>query len=254
MHILLTNDDGIFAPGLASVYKHLTKLGKVTVVAPSQVQSGASHSISLNPLRCEKVDIVGKFTGFSVDGTPADCVNLALNHLENTVGKIDMVVSGVNCGANVGIHVHYSGTVAAAVEAAFSSIPAAALSAAWEEGIDMEAVAEQAFVVLEKLLPLSKNDIININVPRLSTGSPRGIKVVPHSTSGFEEAYAKETDENGDTIYTFNHGKHLDGPKDFVDTSAINNGYITVTALHFDITDYERNSSIAKKLTGENDG
>ncbi|MBN1817720.1 MAG: hypothetical protein JW828_10185, partial [Sedimentisphaerales bacterium] len=116
MHILLTNDDGIFAPGLAAVYQELVKLGQVTVAAPSDVQSAASHRISLEPVGCELVDILGAFSGFSIDGTPADCVKLALNELlDEEQEPVDLVVSGINYGANLGVHVYYSGTVAAAM-------------------------------------------------------------------------------------------------------------------------------------------
>ncbi len=117
MHILLTNDDGIFAPGLAAIYKKLIKLGQVSVVAPAEAKSGASHSITLEPLMCDKVDLTGKFEGYSVSGSPADCVKLGVKELATK--PIDLVVSGMNYGANVGINVYYSGTVAAAMEAAF---------------------------------------------------------------------------------------------------------------------------------------
>ena len=152
MHILLTNDDGIFAPGLAVLYKKLSLIGKVTVAAPAQPKSGASHSISLEPLICDKVDITGKFTGYSVEGSPADCVKLAVMKLiDHDAEPIDLVVSGINCGANVGINVYYSGTVAAAMEAAFYGIPSIALSAALEEDVDFEAACEYGIEVIEKL-------------------------------------------------------------------------------------------------------
>ena len=105
MHILLTNDDGIFAPGLAAIYKRLIQLGQVTVVAPADVQSGAGHSISLRDLTCQSLEIMGKFSGFSVDGSPADCVKLAVNKLISRETPIDLVVSGMNYGANIGFNV-----------------------------------------------------------------------------------------------------------------------------------------------------
>ena len=168
MHILLTNDDGVFAPGLAAVYRHLTKLGDVTVVAPAQPKSGAGHSISLEPLVCEKLDITGKFEAYSVEGSPADCVKVVLNHLvETSFGPVDLVVSGMNHGANVGIHVFYSGTVAAAVEGAFYGVPSIALSAMYEENLDIEAAAEYGFRVIEQLLPLESGDVVNVNIPAM---------------------------------------------------------------------------------------
>ncbi len=114
MKILLTNDDGIFAPGLAAIYKELVKIGDVTVVAPADSQSGASHSVTFfEPLVCNKVDINSQFTGYSVEGSPADCVKLACMQLCKE--PIDLLVAGINNGANAGINVYYSGTVAAAM-------------------------------------------------------------------------------------------------------------------------------------------
>ena len=126
-----------FAPGLAAVYKELVALGDVTVVAPAETKSGAGHSVTFyHPLVCNHVDVNGQFKGYSVFGSPADCVKLALN--EFVKGPVDLVVSGMNSGANVGINVYYSGTVAAAMEAAFYHIPAVALSLAMDEPQDFE--------------------------------------------------------------------------------------------------------------------
>ena len=238
MHILLTNDDGIFAPGLAAIYKKLTTLGKVSVVAPSDAMSGASHSITLNAITCDKMDIAGKFQGYSVSGSPADCVKLAtMNLIEE---PIDLVVSGINCGANVGIYVHYSGTVAAAMEAAFCNIPAVAMSTAYEEGLDIDASAQYCLDTLQKLLPVTPGDVININIPKLSLGIPKGVKVVPHSTRGYDESYVTEQNDKGQTVYYYTGGPHRD--KDAViDTTSLIDGFITVTALHFDMTDIETN-------------
>ncbi|MHC4215251.1 MAG: 5'/3'-nucleotidase SurE, partial [Planctomycetota bacterium] len=131
MRILLTNDDGIFAPGLAAIYNELVKLGDVTVVAPAQSHSGMSHSITFHaPLACSKVDVKGQFSGYRVQGSPADCVKLAAMQIIEE--PIDLVVAGINDGANIGINVYYSGTVAAAMEGQFLSIPSVAMSLAAE--------------------------------------------------------------------------------------------------------------------------
>ena len=246
MHILLTNDDGIFAPGLAALYKKLTDLGEVTVVAPTETQSGASHSISLEPLICDKVDITGKFIGYSVVGSPADCVKLALMELiKPPAPTIDLVVSGMNYGANVGINVCYSGTVAAAMEAAFYSIPSIAVSAAYEESLDFDAAAQHAIEVIKKLLPLKGRNVINVNIPRLSQGRPKGIKVTEQSTRGFEEHYVAHKNEFGQTVYQLTGGDHRDEEK-ITDIIALVDGYITVTALHFDMTDKAGNEKLHK--------
>ena len=237
MHILLTNDDGIFAPGLAALYKRLTQLGKVTVAAPSDVRSGAGHSITLSELTCEYVDIMGKFAGYSVDGSPADCIKLALNELIGPKNKVDLVVSGMNHGANVGINVFYSGTVAGAIEAAFYNLPAIAVSAAMDEPFDPEPAADYAFEAIRQLKELAPGNVVNLNIPQLSKGTPKGLLVVPQSTSGFDESY-NSRDDNGQAVYRLTGGSHRDSHKDYwTDTTALEAGYITATALRKDLTD-----------------
>jgi 5'-nucleotidase len=237
MNILLTNDDGIHAPGIAAAYKELTKLGDVTVVAPADRMSGAGHSITVfEPLVCEKVQIENQFAGYSVGGSPADCVKLAI--MELCPKRPDLVISGINNGANVGINVYYSGTVAAAMEAVFYRIPAIALSCAHEEQMDFETAAKYAAKVINKLPVESLSGVININIPKLSSGKPKGIKVVPQSTMGFEEYFVKKQSETGQTLYQLAGGNHLDTDVPS-DTLALADGFITVTALGFDMTDYK---------------
>ncbi len=248
MHILLTNDDGIFAPGLAAIYKRLAGLGKITVAAPSDVQSGAGHAISLSEIRCKFVNVEGLFEGYSVDGSPADCIKLALNELVSQNDKIDMVVSGMNYGANVGINVFYSGTVAGAIEAAFYNLPAIAVSAAFDEPMDFEAAADHAFAVITQLTDLPAGRVANLNIPRLSERSPRGILVVPQSTHGFDEEYRVRTDGTDQKIYQLTGGSHRD-PQDggWIDTTALSAGYVTLTCLRQELTDSEGNRLLSQK-------
>jgi len=238
MKILLTNDDGIFAPGLAAVYKELVKLGDVTVVAPIDSQSGASHSVTFSkPLVCNKVDIKGQFSGFSVEGSPADCVKLASMQLHD--GPIDLVVAGINNGANVGINVYYSGTVAAAMEGALLRIPAVAMSAATETDVNFDKAARYCVEILRKLFPIDAGDVININIPQLSRGEPRGVRVVPQSSEGFEERYLLQTNEHGQTVFQLT-GSPRRTNNSLSDTAALIEGYIAVTVLAPDITNYEK--------------
>ena len=144
---------------------------------------------------CDKVEIAGQFAGYSVSGSPADCVKLAI--MELCPKKPDLVVSGINHGANIGINVYYSGTVAAAMEAAFFKIPAIALSAAYEEPMDFKSAAKHCVKVMNKLLPVSFPGVVNINIPQLSRGEPKGIKVVPQSTMGFDEHFTKKQSDTG---------------------------------------------------------
>jgi len=238
MRILLTNDDGIFAPGLEAIYKKLVKLGEVTVVAPAESRSGASHSITFKkPLVCSKVDINGHFTGYSIKGSPADCVKLAVMELHKK--PIDLLVAGINNGANAGVNVYYSGTVAAAMEGAFLGIPSFAMSLAAEEIMDFDTAADHCAKILEKLLPAKPGGVININIPYLSRGEPRGIKVVPLSTEGFDEYYIPTKDQQGRTVYQLAGGEHRleENPSD---VNALVEGFIAITALAPAITDHKK--------------
>lgn len=238
MKILLTNDDGIFAPGLAAIYKELTKIGNVTVVAPADSRSGASHSVTFTqPLVCNKVDINGQFTGFSVQGSPADCVKLACMELHE--GPIDLLVAGINCGANVGINVYYSGTVAAAMEGAFLKIPSVAMSLAFEDQMDFEKAAKYCAKVLDKFMPVRSGEVININIPQLSKGEPKGIRVVPQSTEGLYEHYVRQKNEQGQTVFQLAGGTHR-AEELPTDTSSLVEGFITITALAPDMTNHKK--------------
>ena len=238
MQILLTNDDGIFAPGLAAIYKELIKMGDVTVVAPADSQSGAGHSVTFSkPLVCNKVDINGRFTGFSVQGSPADCVKLACMELHES--PIDLLVAGINGGANVGINVYYSGTVAAAMEGAFLKVPAVAMSLASEEQMDFEKAAGYCAKILDKLMPVHAGEVININIPLLSQGEPKGVRVVPQSSKGFDEYYIRQKNEQGQTVFQL-VGKSHAHDENPTDTTSLAEGYITVTALASDMTDQRK--------------
>lgn len=243
MHILLTNDDGIFAPGLAAIYKELVKIGDVTVVAPAGSKSGASHSVTCNgPLVCNKVDINGQFTGYSIQGSPADCVKLACMELckEN---PIDLVISGINNGANAGINIYYSGTVAAAMEGTFLKVPAVATSLVVDEKMDYEKAAEYCVKIIKKLLPIESGYVVNINIPQLSKGKPKGVKVVPQSTGGFHERYITMKNEQGQTVYKLDAGSHRH-ENDSTDSTALADGFITITALAFGMTNHEETARL----------
>jgi 5'-nucleotidase len=241
VQILLANDDGIFAPGLAAIYKELVNMGDVTIVAPDVSRSGASHSITYSrPLMYNRVDINGQFTGYAVQGSPADCVKLAVMQLHE--GPIDLLVAGINNGANAGINVYYSGTVAAAMEGAFLKIPAVAMSLCVEApGVpgDFEKAAEYCVGVLKRLMPLESGDVININIPQLSKGEPKGVRVVPQSSQGFDEYYVPKKNEQGQTVFQLTGIQHLlDGSP--TDTTSLELGFITVTALASDMTNHDR--------------
>ncbi len=266
MNILLTNDDGIFAPGLAAIYKELVKMGDVAVVAPADSRSGTSHSITFHrPIVCNKVDINGQFTGFSVQGSPADCVKLAVMQLYK--GPFDLLVAGINNGSNAGINVYYSGTVAAAMEGALLKIPAVAMSLAAEEQMDFEKAAKYCMKILKKLMPieigstpstsfprrssgqagqassLCSGDVLNINIPHLSKGEPKGVRVVPQSNKGFDEYYIPQTNEQGQTVFQLAaKPNHTD--EEPTDTISLVEGFITITVLAPDMTNHHKTSEL----------
>src|SRR3954464_8267128 len=170
MLILLTNDDGIRAPGLVALYRELVKLGEVQVVAPETVQSATGHGITIDaPLLTDRVTVEGAFTGVAVDGRPADCVKLAV--LKILPRMPDLVVSGMNSGANVGINVLYSGTVAAAIEAAFLGLPSIAVSLMLKNDIETDYArgAKLAIRTIRQVLDagVKGGQMISINLPAL---------------------------------------------------------------------------------------
>src|SRR5262245_8636362 len=201
MLILLTNDDGIQAPGLVAMYRELTKLGDVRVIAPETVQSAAGHGITISaPLLTSKVTVENGFTGIAVDGRPADCVKLAVAQL--LPRPPDLVISGINSGANVGINVVYSGTVAAAIEAAFLGLPSIAVSLLYVNDIPMDytRAAVLSRQTIEKILAagLPAGRVVSVNIPALRVGDqPTGVKVVRQCTRPWVDAYERRTDPRG---------------------------------------------------------
>jgi len=245
MKIVLTNDDGIFAPGLAALYQALLPLGDVTIVAPMGCRSGTSHSLTFaEPVTCEHVKAHGA-SGFGVHGSPADCVKLACMELVN--GPIDLIVSGINRGANVGLNLYYSGTVAAALEGAFMHVPSVAISQALDDTMDFNLCARYGMQALQACLPLKPGDVININVPRFSQGKPRGIKVVPQSTIGFHEYYEAHPAEDPAMVFQLKGGQP-NRDKAPTDTMLLTQGYVTVTPLRSDMTHHERLSEFDSRV------
>lgn len=250
MRILLSNDDGILAPGLASLRSSLSDLGEIIVVAPSTQQSAASHAITFGqPLTVQRVEVLGaeSFVGLSVDGMPADCVRLALRKLLDE--RPDLVVSGINAGANVGMHVFYSGTVAAAAEAAIGGIPAVAFSAKLaDEELDFQRIAGYCRWVLDQLLMvgLGPRDIMNVNIPTLTPDGPKGVRVTPQSIADVEEHYESLGGADGVESYQLRHYRFAAG-SDENDVDWLDDGYITITPLQADRTDRIRLASLSDR-------
>jgi 5'-nucleotidase len=242
MLILLTNDDGINAPGIAAMYRELVHLGDVVVVAPETVQSATGHGITISaPLLTSKVTVENAFTGIAVDGRPADCVKLAINQL--LPKQPDLVVSGLNAGANVGINVIYSGTVAAAIEAAFLGLPAIATSLHLKGNVpdDFAGAARISRQTIESILThgLPGGQVININVPALLPGQqPAGIKTVRQCTRPWMDTYERRQDPRGRDYFWNNSVFTLGETDDDTDVAGLRDHYVTVTPLQFDLTDH----------------
>src|SRR5450631_1441083 len=198
MRILLTNDDGVYAPGLRALRKELQKLGEVTVVAPVGEQSAVGHSITLlTPLIVQEVvDEDQKPMGWAVEGRPADCVKLAL--LELLKDPPDLIVSGLNAGSNAGINVLYSGTVAAAFEGAFFGLTSIAVSLEYTKPkpLDFPQAASLARQTIEQIMAHqpAKGTMFNVNIPSLDRGPVRGIRTVPQNAVPYLETFDRRSD------------------------------------------------------------
>lgn len=242
MHILLTNDDGIYAPGLEALRDALLRLGTVDVIAPAIEQSGVSHSITyLEPLIVNEVFREGKLFGRAVHGSPADCVKLGM--LEYCKTPPDLVVSGINAGSNIGINVLYSGTVAGAIEGAFFGVTAVAVSLAESKQLDYTRAADLATRLIEQLLSqqVDKGSLWNINFPELRPGWPLGVKTMPMGTGQYREIMERRIDPRGRAYFwcgTDPRGGHPKQPD--TDVDAIAEGYATITPLHFNLTHQQR--------------
>jgi len=239
VQILLTNDDGIYAPGLAALEKALARLGDVTVVAPAIEQSGVGHSITfLSPLMAAEVFDGDRRRGWAVEGSPADCVKLA-------VGKFcprrpDLVVSGVNGGLNVGINVLYSGTVAGATEGALFGIPSVAVSLEYDERPNFERAAAVGVNLIEKLLhqpSFREQQLYNINIPVSATEQESQVRVVPMGTSRWPADFEERIDPKGRRYYWAMGTPPVSEGGELTDLEAILQGYVTVTPLRIDRTE-----------------
>ncbi len=242
MNILLTNDDGIHAKGIECLYDAISDLGKVTIVAPDREMSATSHSITMaNPLRIKSIHRNGSHWGTAVTGTPSDAAKLALTSL--LPEKPDLVISGINQGVNTGLAAVYSGTVAAAAEGAFLGIPSLAVSLASKHHQDFQPAAQIARIIAEKLIKadisLRRSTLLNINVPPIPLDEIKGIRLTRQGLGGFRDAYERRLDPRGHEYYWLNGGGFRIEEHDEIDDYVVQQGYVTITPLRFDLTDYQ---------------
>lgn len=247
MRILISNDDGVLAPGIRALAETLREVADIDVVAPDRNRSGASNSLTLTrPITVRQLDN----HYYSVEGTPTDCVHLALTGFLDPVA--DMVVSGINEGANLGDDVLYSGTVAAAMEGRYLGLPAIAVSMVGHNIQNYKTAAIIAKQLVEKLgqNSLPSQTILNVNVPDLPIEEIRGIQVSRLGTRHNSEPLIKELDPRGRTIYWIGPpgGEADAGPG--TDFHAISQNYVSITPLHLDMTNYKIFDHLSSWLDG----
>jgi 5'-nucleotidase len=252
MRILLTNDDGIQAVGLRAMHKALVAAGHtVHVVAPVTEQSAVGHAITLSaPLRVKEFRDEG-FFGLGVTGTPADCVKLALSTLVKD--RPDMVVSGINAGANVGVDLLYSGTVSAATEGAFMGYPALAVSMDDFNPTDLSGQAAFAANLLPRLplASLPQKCVLNLNFPARPMADVLGLKLCPHTRVAYEDWFEERLDPRGRPYYWMCGELKAERISQGRDRRLLSEGWVTLTPLKFDFTDHETLELLGPMLSGK---
>lgn len=244
--ILLSNDDGVTSEGLSALADALSHLGEVYTVAPDRDQSASSHSLTLTrPLRIEKISE----RKFSVDGTPTDCINLAVNGILKD-RKPDLVVSGINTAANMGDDITYSGTVSATMEATLLKIPSVAVSMNAKKDFVFQTGAHYARLVAELVLQtgLPEDTLLNVNVPNLPLGRVKGIRITRQGKRVYKTPIVEKTDPRGKKYYWIG-GDKLDSVLiENSDIASVEDDYVSVTPIKLDMTDYAYMEELEKNF------
>ena len=244
MKILLTNDDGIHAPGLSALHGALKKHHDLHIVAPEAEMSAVGHAITLvDPIRVKKVYKNGDFFGYAVSGTPADCVKIAVQEILDP--PPEMILSGINRGNNVGVNILYSGTVSAATEGAFLGIPSAAISLGIQENLDFAFAARFSRKIVRFLMESGLRDgvALNVNIPPVSPEKIAGVRLARQGTSRFEERFERRHDPRGNVYYWLSGETFIENGNPDNDSAALKQNHITITPIHYDLTaegEYQR--------------
>ena len=239
--ILVTNDDGITAPGIRNLVDFMNEIGEVIVVAPNSPQSGKGHAITIDStLTFEEIGLEGPQKDYSLSGTPVDCVKFALNQI--LPRKPDLVVSGINHGANSSINVIYSGTMSAAVEAGVEGLQAIGFSLldfSWDA--DFSQAKEYIQTIVKKVLanPIPTGTVLNVNIPNLKKEGIKGIKVCRQANAKWEENFDERINPHGKKYYWLTgYFNNMDAGDD-ADETALAAGYISIVPVKFDLTAHE---------------
>ncbi|MEJ2542632.1 MAG: 5'/3'-nucleotidase SurE [Calditrichaceae bacterium] len=238
--ILITNDDGIYAPGILQLYQSLKEIGSVTVVAPLIEKSAVGHAITISdPLRVIEVERDSMFFGYAVNGTPADCVKIGIQCILKN--KPDLVVSGINLGPNTATNIIYSGTVSAAAEAVIMGIPAMAVSLTSFTSKDFSYSGKIAFQIAREILKngLPDETLLNVNVPAVPENEINDIIITRQGKGRYQEAFDKRTDPNNRTYYWLTGKRMLLDKDPDVDDLAVMNNNVSITPIHYDLTNYD---------------
>ena len=237
LKILLTNDDGINAPGIRALADALSDMAELFIVAPLFEMSAMGHAITISdPLKVSEIFRNDQHFGWAIGGTPADCVKLAING--DLVPRPDMVISGINQGANVGLDIIYSGTVSAAYEGTILNIPAMAISLDSFTQKDFTAAAQVAAIMVKKIMEesLPSGTLLNVNVPPGEFSSLKGFRITRQGTGTYEETLERREDPRHRVYYWLSGTRLRRDPDPELDENAIKEGYISVTPLHYELT------------------
>jgi len=239
--ILVTNDDGLFAPGIKALIEVASELGDLLVVAPDSPQSGMGHAITIhNPLRLNKVNTFGPVEAYECNGTPVDCVKLA-KHVVLKDRKVDLCVSGINHGSNASINIIYSGTMSAAMEASLEGIDSIGFSLLdFSFDADFEPSKPYIKKIMQHVLEngLFKTKLLNVNIPKLKEGEIQGMKVCRQASARWVEEFLEAEDPRGQKYYWLT-GKFVNEDEGTdTDIHALDNGYISIVPSGHDLTDY----------------
>ncbi|MDD3894212.1 MAG: 5'/3'-nucleotidase SurE [Syntrophomonadaceae bacterium] len=240
MHILLTNDDGYNASGIQTLYRFLRSLTKheISIIAPENQRSASGRSITLHkPLFLREYYLDGGQKGYATNGTPSDCVKLAIQG--EVVAKLDLIISGINFGPNLGTDIFYSGTVAAAMEGVLLGVPALAVSSASYEYKNFESAANYLVKHLEVIVQHNQGHLMNINFPGKPEAEWRGVKVTRLSKAVYEKVFEQRVDPRGRTYY-WQGGTAIPDLAPDTDFKAIHDDYVSMTPIHSDLTDFKR--------------
>lgn len=237
MKVLLTNDDGIYAPGIFALYEALKADYDVHVVAPESEMSAVGHAITLSsPLRIQEIRRNGSFFGYAITGTPADCVKIAVQELLER--PPDVILSGINLGANVGVNVLYSGTVSAATEGAFLGIRSAAISLNTRKNPDFRFAARFSKEIIRFMYEngCRGGTALNVNVPAVPPEEITGVCITRQGTARFKECFERRNDPRGNIYYWLSGETPVEDSNLNTDSVALKENKITITPVHYDLT------------------